>query len=239
MGCIIPTHADPYECRVMRSHCAPSGSRTADRTDTRLAAVVAALASFGASVIHFSVAPGHWHEWAPAGLFFVGVASLQLVWGGVTLWAPNARVMGAGIMANLGLMALWGVSRLWGLPIGPAAGAPESVSAAGVLAATLEGLIVVSSAWSLLPRERVALFPATSYRLALAGAAAVVVALMAPGAAVGLGHTHGGPAHGGDERHHDTPAPDLEQATPGPSESTATRTPAASPTGHHHSDPHS
>ena len=75
--------------------------RTAKKTDSRLAARLAALASLGASVIHFAVVPAHWQEWIPAGLFFASIALFQLVWARLVLTRTTTPVLALGIILSM------------------------------------------------------------------------------------------------------------------------------------------
>ncbi|MBA0125852.1 hypothetical protein H0B56_09890 [Haloechinothrix sp. YIM 98757] len=216
------------------------------RTDIRLATVVAAFASVGAGVIHAAVTPQHWQEWIPAGAFFAGIALFQLAWAGAVLRLPHTPVIGVAIAANLASMALWGASRTWGVPFGPHAGEPEAIGIAGVLAVLFEAIVVLSAAWSLLPRERSAVFAPGAYRFAAAGAAVFVVALTPLGVLSGLEHTHGGPgeSHTGshsDEQGEPAPAPERDtsqEPTPDadtpPSEEPGTGNHEHEDTGHSH-----
>ena len=81
------------------------------------AARAAAALCCVAGVIHFVVAPEHFGEWAPAGVFFVVVAAGQL-WLGRALWRglDAARLVPAGVLLTSGLVALYVVSRTIGLP---------------------------------------------------------------------------------------------------------------------------
>jgi Na+/melibiose symporter-like transporter len=117
--------------------------RAAKKTDSRLAARLAAIASLGAAVIHFAVVPTHWQEWMPSGLFFVSIALLQLIWALVVVARPTTAVLAAGIAANVGAAALWALSRTAGAPFGPNAGEPELVQAAGLCALLLEVYVVM------------------------------------------------------------------------------------------------
>ncbi|SNR78764.1 hypothetical protein SAMN06265360_11966 [Haloechinothrix alba] len=189
------------------------------RTDIRLATVVAAFASVGAGLIHAAVTPQHWQEWIPAGVFFAGIALFQLAWAGAVLRLPRTGVVSVAIAANLASMALWGASRTWGVPFGPHAGEPEAIGIAGVLAVLFEAIVVLSAAWSLLPRERSAVFAPGAYRFAAAGAAVFVVALTPLGVLSGLEHTHGGTGHGHSDSDHEeqgepTPAPERDTSQP-------------------------
>jgi hypothetical protein len=112
--------------------------RAAAKTDSRLAARLAALASFGAASIHFAVVPTHWQEWMPAGLFFVSMALFQLIWARVVLVRTTRPVLAAGIMVNVGAVAMWALSRTAGAPFGPHAGEAELVQAADLCALLLQ-----------------------------------------------------------------------------------------------------
>ncbi len=205
-----------------------------ETTDTRLVTFVAAFASLGAGVIHFSTTPDHWEEWAGYGVFFLVLALFQVVWPVVVLRRPSTGTLGSGLAVNLASMALWGATRLWGPPMGPSAGVPEPVGSAGVLTVLLESVIVVCVGWSLLPRHQAAVFTGSGFRGAVVAAAVVLAALTVPGAVAGLEHQHGGSGHGGSG-HHGQTGESPEQHTPGRQAPTRTspdtsRVPA--PTGH-------
>jgi len=121
--------------------------KAADKTDSRLAARLAAIASLGSGVIHFAVAPTHWQEWLPSGLFFVSLALLQLIWAKVMLARTSRPVLAAGIMLNVGAVALWALSRTAGAPFGPQAGEPELVQAADLCALLLQIYVVMGAGW--------------------------------------------------------------------------------------------
>ncbi|MGE0220545.1 MAG: hypothetical protein AB7S95_32940, partial [Mycolicibacterium sp.] len=104
------------QCRGRRCHPGSVAPRTAKKTDSRLAARLAALASLGASVIHFAVVPAHWQEWMPAGLFFAAIALFQLSWARLVLSRTTTPVLALGILVNLAVIALWSVSRTAGAP---------------------------------------------------------------------------------------------------------------------------
>src|SRR5688500_4331588 len=82
-------------------------ANAATRTDSGLAARLAAIASLGAAVIHFAVVPTHWKEWIPSGLFFVSIALFQLSWARAVLARTTTAVLAAGIVGNVGAAALW------------------------------------------------------------------------------------------------------------------------------------
>ncbi|SFB50288.1 hypothetical protein SAMN05216266_114167 [Amycolatopsis marina] len=212
------------------------------RTDIKLAAAVAAFASAGAAVIHLAVTPDHWREWAPSGLFFAGLALLQLGWAVAVLRSAHRAVLGIGVVANTAAIALWVVTRTNGLPFGPHADIPESLGPAGILATVLELVVVLGAAWGMLPREHASKISVWRYRFALGGAAMLVAAVMAPGVVAGLDHAHGGAEHDshgepGTGGHHGT----TSTPEPVPGGSTATRRPTTSESSHSsgHSDGHS
>lgn len=184
----------------------PRGRR---RTDASLLCAIAAVASLAAGAIHIAATPPHWGEWLMAGLFFAGAAAFQILWGLVAFAAGNGFVRAVGLLANLGFLGVWACSRAQGMPFGPAAGVPEAVGVADLLAASLEAVVVIGLSLSLLPRER-------DGRVAAAGYwAAVVVAFLVFGAAGAQGsvsalehdhsHSHGeeGGHGGGDGHDHD------------------------------------
>ncbi|MFM6851314.1 MAG: hypothetical protein ACKOVB_19665 [Terrabacter sp.] len=72
-----------------------------------------------AALVHLVVAPEHFAEWAPAGVFFVLVAAGQL-WLAQALWRGlSARLVPAAVLLTSGLVALYVVSRTIGLPFHP------------------------------------------------------------------------------------------------------------------------
>lgn len=177
--------------------------KTAAKTDSRLAARLAALASLGASIIHFAVVPNHWQEWTPAGLFFVAIAVFQLVWARVVLVRSTWPVLTAGVVVNFGGIALWAVSRTAGAPFGPNAGEAEVVQAADLCALLLQIYVVMGAGWVWyrgLRGEPVAGFASA---VVLMGAFGVVTLASTVGVASGVRHGHGAADGGG---HHGTSA---------------------------------
>jgi hypothetical protein len=167
--------------------------RAATTTDSRLAARLAAVASFGAAVIHFAGVPTHWQEWTPAGLFLVSIALFQLIWARIVLTRTSAVVLAAGIAANVGAGALWVVSRTAGAPFGPHAGEPELVRAAGLCALLLEIYVVMGAGWVWYRGRRPAPIPAFANALVLLGAGAVITTAATVGVASGLQNDHHAP----------------------------------------------
>ena len=193
--------------------------RTARKTDSRLAARLAALASLGASVIHFAVVPTHWQEWMPAGLFFAAVAVFQLCWARLVLVRTTNPVLALGIMVNLAVIALWSVSRTAGAPFGPHAGEAELVQAADLCALLLQIYVVMGAGWVWYRGLQGEPLPAFGSAMVLLGAIGIVTLASTVGAASGLRHGHHAPAdaeagahhHGSDAGqadHHNEPEPD-------------------------------
>jgi hypothetical protein len=117
---------------------------TSDGTVGRYLGWFLVALSLGAGVIHFAVAGGHfdiswWH-----GTFFAVVAWLQLSWAAAVIVKPTRRLLALGAIGNAAVIATWVVSRTWGVPVGPGAGARESVSFADALATGFEvGIVAV------------------------------------------------------------------------------------------------
>ena len=223
--------------------------RAAKKTDSRLAARLAAIASLGAAVIHFAVVPTHWQEWMPSGLFFVSIALFQLIWARVVLARPTTAVLAAGIAANVGAAALWALSRTAGAPFGPHAGEPELVQAAGLCALLLEVYVVMGAGWVWYRGHQPEPISAFANVIVLLGAGTVIAAAATVGVASGLQHGHHAPAGaepehhkpsiGHEDGHHDHPEPTAElirpPAAPAPVEAPPPATdPAHDADGDHH-----
>ncbi|HKA11369.1 MAG TPA: multicopper oxidase family protein [Candidatus Dormibacteraeota bacterium] len=97
-----------------------------------------ALFILGSAAIHFSVAPMHFQEYVPFGLFFVsaGIGQVALALGILTV--PARRLFLAGAAGTGALIALWFVSRTIGLPIGPHPGRPEAIGFSDIACVVLE-----------------------------------------------------------------------------------------------------
>jgi hypothetical protein len=148
-------------------------------------------------VIHFAVTPMHWKDWMPSGLFFASIAVFQLMWGFVAWARPTRLVLAAGIVGNAGAAALWVMSRTAGAPIGPNAGEPEAVDAAGICVLLLQCYVVMGALWAWRRRYRAQEVSGFGRALVLLGANAVMAGAVTVGLASGLqghGHHHGGPA---------------------------------------------
>ncbi|MCV7344626.1 hypothetical protein [Mycolicibacterium rhodesiae] len=168
----------------------------AGTTDNRLGARCAAVASIGAAVIHFAVAPMHWNDWVPSGVFFAAIGVFQLAWGFFAWSRPTRLLLAAGIAANVGLAALWVISRTAGAPFGPNAGEAESVEAAGICVLLLQCYVVMGAAWVLRGRYRAHMVSGLGRTLVLVGANTVMALAVTAGLASGLNghqHHHGAP----------------------------------------------
>jgi hypothetical protein len=199
-------------------------ANAATRTDSGLAARLAAIASLGAAVIHFAVVPTHWKEWIPSGLFFVSIALFQLIWARAVLARTTTTVLAAGIVGNVGAAALWALSRTAGAPFGPHAGEPEFVQAAGLSALLLEVYVVMGAGWVWYRGRQAAPIPAFANAIVLLGLGAVIASAATVGVVSGLQHGHHSPAGAEPEHHsstiehgvghHDHPEPATPPAEP-------------------------
>ncbi|MEZ0341673.1 hypothetical protein ACAG25_17020 [Mycobacterium sp. pV006] len=178
--------------------------KAAPRTDSRLAARCAALASLGAAVVHFAVVPSHWQEWTLSGVFFGVLAFLQLVWAGTVLIRTTTPVLAAGIVLNVGAIALWALSRTAGAPFGPHAGQAEVIQGADLAALLLQTYVVMGAGWigyRGLQGQPVSAFASAAV---LIGAVAVITLASTVGIVSGQRHSHHhGPAEI-DAGHHAT-----------------------------------
>ena len=160
-------------------------------------AVASTLA--GAAVIHATVVGEHLGEWAPAGLFFLGLVLLESALGVLALLAwsrPTAVVI---LLSSIATVAVWAVSRTVGMPFGPADfRVPEAVGTADLVCGGLELVAAAVCAYSLMPQQ-VATGPGPlDRRTARLGAAGAVVASVALATAYGVA-----PALSGEQSHHD------------------------------------
>jgi hypothetical protein len=125
-----------------------NGATRRDRLRVLLAAGLA-----GSAVIHAAVVPRHLTGWAAASLFFIALATTELVVSAMLLRAPNTALLAArhattllaATVVSIGPLALWWYSRTVGLPFGPGDGVPEQVGLPDLAACALEaGTLVVS-----------------------------------------------------------------------------------------------
>jgi hypothetical protein len=169
---------------------------------------LAALASFGAAIVHFAVVPTHWQEWMPAGLFFLSIALFQLIWARLVLVRTTTSVLAAGILVNVGAIALWALSRTLGAPFGPHAGEPELIRAADLCALLLQIYVVMAAGWVVYRGHHGEPIPAFGNAIVLLGATAVVALASTVGVASGLQHGHPEQAGAATDHH----GPNVENA---------------------------
>lgn len=155
----------------------------------------------GAGVIHFAVAPAHWQEWMPSGLFFLALAIFQLVWARMILVRRTTAVLAAGIAFNIGALALWALSRTAGAPFGPHAGEPEFVQAADLCAFLLQLYVVMGAGWVWYRGHDGDPIPAFVNATVFVGFGIVVVLASTAGVISGMGHGHHGPAAAEPDHH--------------------------------------
>jgi hypothetical protein len=154
----------------------------------------AAIASAGAGLIHFAVMPAHWLDWIWSGLFFALIAVFQLMWAFLAWSRPRAPMMALGIAGNAAAVTLWVASRTVGLPVGPHAGVPESVEAAGICVLLLECYVIMGAGWAWLQDYEPEAVSRFRSALVMLGANGVIAGTVCVGVASGFqGHHHDGP----------------------------------------------
>jgi FtsP/CotA-like multicopper oxidase with cupredoxin domain len=98
----------------------------------------AALLTAGPAAIHFAVAPMHFQEYVPFGVFFVAAGALQLAAAAAMLLRPSRRLFLASGAGTIGVIALYLLSRTAGVPVGPHPGRPEMVGIPDVTCTAME-----------------------------------------------------------------------------------------------------
>lgn len=160
-------------------------------TDSHLAARCAAVASIGASVIHFAVMPAHWRDWVPSGVFFAVLAVFQLVWAFVIWSRPTSWRLVAGIVVNAVVAVLWVTAHTRGAPFGPGAGRPEAADGAGICVLLLQCYVVMGSAWAWSRLGAAKNVPRFNRAVILLGAQTVMAFAVVAGVVSALaGHQH-------------------------------------------------
>jgi hypothetical protein len=147
--------------------------------------IVAAIASFGAGLIHISAARAH-REHALVAAFFVGIGIAQLIWGGALVaYFRSRRLLDAGALLNVAVVSTWIVSRTTGIPFVVGAEHAEPVELKDAITTILELAIVgVALATTMRPRMLRLVVPSRS-------AAPLVIAtalLIVPGVALPTHH---------------------------------------------------
>lgn len=114
----------------------------------------AALLTAGPAAIHFAVAPTHFQEYTPFGLFFVAAGMLQLAAALAMLVRPSRRLFVAAAAGTLGIVALYLVSRTAGMPVGPRPWRPEMVGFPDIACMAMEVVSLPLFAIAALRRPR-------------------------------------------------------------------------------------
>lgn len=169
-------------------------ARETTKTDSRLAARCAAVASLGAAVIHVAVAPMHWQGLVAVGGVLCGTRHLPTDLG-------LSRVVEA---RRLGPCGRDCDQRDRGHAVGhahrplsvPSAGQPEAVGAAGICVLLLQIYVVMGAAWSWLRKFEPEAVSGFGRALVLVGANTVMAGAVTVGLAASLqghhNHHHGG-----------------------------------------------
>ncbi len=190
------------------------------------AALVAAVASVAAGLIHAAAAGSH-AELGTLSMLFAVTAVAQIGWAGAVLVRPTAPVVITGVGVNLAAFGAWitartvGVSAIEGLQGGQAAGFQDSLAAGFALLAVAAGILTVAPV--AVPRLGQAAVPALIALIAFATVPAMAqphdhgshdhgdTVALASGEAAAVGedghahddnHDHGDGDHHGDDDHH-------------------------------------
>jgi len=103
-------------------------------------------AAVGAAGVHLAVMPAHFAEALVYGVFFLVLATVQLAWAAAVALRPSRRLLAAGLAANAAVIGLWLFTRLVAIPLGPASGERENLTALDLLATGFEVAVVVTAA---------------------------------------------------------------------------------------------
>ncbi len=103
----------------------------------------AALLTLGAAAIHFGVAPEHFDEYLPYGLFFAALGLAQLGLAAAILLRPSRRLFVVAASGTAGVIAIWLISRTVGMPIGPQPWEPASVGFIDLQVTVMEAVTLV------------------------------------------------------------------------------------------------
>ncbi len=178
------------------------GGAGTDVAADRPLTIALGLLALGAAAIHFAVMPQHFEEFWASGVFFLVVASFQLVTGLAFVRGPSRAVALVGSIVNAGVVLVWLWSRLVAVPSGPHAGSVEPFGTADVIASAFEILIAAGLAVSVLSPGR-----AWLAQRRVAGASASLAILVLVGAIVPLTTAAlAAPAHGHELGHRAGPA---------------------------------
>jgi hypothetical protein len=117
-------------------------------------ALVAAVFSLSAGLVHFVYVPDHWWIWVPYGLFFLGVGLAQTALAALLVARRVGPWIATGAIAmNLVIVCIYAVSRTqYGAPIGPMRGHAELPRLVD-MATTAGELVTVFALLAFLPRR--------------------------------------------------------------------------------------
>ena len=102
-----------------------------------------ALLTLGAAAIHLAVAPGHFNEYVPYGLFFISLGIIQVALAIAIVVAPRRRLFIAAAAGTSAVIGLWLMSRTVGVPIAPAPWHPEPVGSLDLIATFMEATSIL------------------------------------------------------------------------------------------------
>ena len=108
-----------------------------------------AALSAGAAAIHFAVTFEHFNEYLLYGVFFLVIASAQMIWAAIAVWRLPRWWLWLGIAGNAAVLAVYLASRTTGLPFGPDTGHAEPFGALDVVCALLELALIGGGAATL------------------------------------------------------------------------------------------
>jgi hypothetical protein len=119
---------------------------TSKGTTSRTALLpIVGLGSLAAASVHYVVMPRHFAEATIYGCFFMVAATVQVIFGLLTLARPSRPLIAVGLAGNMAVIVLWLITRTVGIPLGPSVGSTEAVGGLDILATIFETIIVVAS----------------------------------------------------------------------------------------------
>jgi FtsP/CotA-like multicopper oxidase with cupredoxin domain len=102
-----------------------------------------ALLTLATAAIHFAVVPDHLREFLLYGIFFIGLALIQVAFAVAVVARPSRRLLVLGAAGTIGVICIYVVSRTVGMPIAPKPWEPEPVGFPDVAATLLEAVSVL------------------------------------------------------------------------------------------------
>ncbi len=100
----------------------------------------AVLLTLGAAAIHFAVAPEHFTEYVPYGIFFVGLGLAQVGLAIALIFRPTRRAYAIALGGTLAVIAVWLLSRTTGIPLGPRPWRAEEITTTDLAATLMEAI---------------------------------------------------------------------------------------------------